>query len=100
MVDLNTVRRDSFGEGGIKLYPNIPNPVSYQTTIPFELAQAEDIKLQVYDSIGRLVIEKKGFYPAGKHEWQLNTGGVLQNGLYRYGIRSKNNFISKMFIKM
>jgi Cohesin domain/Secretion system C-terminal sorting domain len=91
--DLNT-------EGRIKLYPNIPNPVSHQTIIPFELAEAEEIKLQVYDSLGRLMIEKKEFYLAGKHEWQLNTEGVLQNGLYRYGIRSQNNFISKVFIKL
>jgi hypothetical protein len=91
--DLNT-------EGEIKLYPNIPNPISNQTVVPFELEEADDIKLQVYDSLGRLVIEKKGFYSAGKHEWQLNTEGVLQNGLYRYGILSKNHFISKTFIKM
>ena len=87
-------------EGGVKLYPNVPNPVSTQTLIPFELHEAEDIKFQIYDSIGRLVVEKKGFYPAGKHELRLDTEGVLQKGIYKYGIRTKRCFISRTLMKM
>lgn len=95
-----TVQKDSSGEGGLKLYPNVPNPVSTQTLIPFELHEAEDIKFQIYDSLGRLVVEKKGFYPAGKHELRLDTEGVLQRGIYKYGIRTKRSFISRTLMKM
>ena len=91
--DLNT-------EGGLKLYPNIPNPVSTQTLIVFELNEAEDIKFQVYDTVGRLVIEKKEFYTAGKHELRLDTEGVLQKGIYRYGIRTKSHFVSRTLVKI
>jgi Cohesin domain len=87
-------------EGGIKLYPNVPNPVYNQTLIPFELTEAEDIRFQVYDTVGRLIVEKRQFYSAGKHEFLLNTEGVLPKGIYRYGIRTKNRFVSKTFVKM
>jgi Secretion system C-terminal sorting domain len=85
--------------GGIKLYPNFPNPVSTQTFIGFELQEADNIKLEVYDALGRLVVEKKEFYPAGKHEISLNTEGVLPKGIYRYGIRTKSQFVSKTLVK-
>jgi Secretion system C-terminal sorting domain/Cohesin domain len=96
----SAIQNEKNTEGVITLYQNFPNPVSNQTTISFELNEADNITCQVYDSIGRLVIEKHEFYFAGKHEWRLDTEGVLRQGMYRYGIRTKSQFVSKTLLKL
>jgi len=37
------------------LLPNFPNPFNPETWIPFKLAQAADVQIQIYDVAGRLV---------------------------------------------
>jgi hypothetical protein len=57
------------------------------------------VSLEVYDAIGRKVFQKKQNFDAGRHEIELNTEGVLQRGVYIYGIRTLNSFMTKRFIK-
>lgn len=83
----------------IKLYQNIPNPLSNQTMIPFELKEADIVTLQIYDAIGRMVFEKKEMCAAGMNEMALYTEGVLQKGMYVYCIRTRRDCISKKMIR-
>jgi Cohesin domain/Secretion system C-terminal sorting domain len=84
----------------LSLQQNIPNPVYGITQIPFELKESDRISFEVYDSIGRQVFQKKENYSAGRHQIEFDTEGVLQRGMYLYGIRTSKGFTSKTLIKM
>lgn len=70
-----------------QLYPNFPNPFNPGTTITYDLAAAEWVKLEVYDVAGRLVrtlvnsTKAAGAYTAawdGRNE----LGVTVPNGTY------------------
>ena len=83
----------------LQLKQNKPNPFHNQTIVPFDLLEASDVILSVYDYKGQKVLEKKGFYQAGTHEWVMDTEGVLACGFYVYSIRTQRGQDSKVFIK-
>jgi hypothetical protein len=68
------------------LEQNYPNPFNPSTVIRYQLPVASDVKLLVYDLLGRevarLVDEHK---PAGYHEVQFEPSG-LASGMYVYRI--------------
>ena len=70
------------------LNQNYPNPFNPSTTIEYDLPAASQVKLSVYDILGRevslLVNEKKN---AGVHEVKFDGGG-LSSGVYLYKIQA------------
>ncbi|MBL7978896.1 MAG: tandem-95 repeat protein [Bacteroidetes Order II. Incertae sedis bacterium] len=60
-----------------------PNPVQAQATISFKLAQSEQIRVALYDVLGRKVktITNDTLFDSGEHRLSLNTE-KLPNGLY------------------
>jgi hypothetical protein len=68
----------------IALLQNYPNPFNPSTTIKYELPKATEVRLSVYDILGRevsvLVNEKK---EAGVHEVKFD-GSNLSSGVYFY----------------
>ncbi|MCH7612302.1 MAG: lamin tail domain-containing protein [Candidatus Marinimicrobia bacterium] len=75
------------------LYPNYPNPFNPETRIRFQLAKHSDVKLMIYDVLGRnvrtLVSDKMD---AGHHviNWNgLNDQGAnVASGMYIYRIKA------------
>jgi DNA/RNA endonuclease YhcR with UshA esterase domain len=75
------------------LYPNFPNPFNPETRIRFQLAENSDVKLMVYDVLGRkvrtLVSDRMD---AGHHviNWNgLDDKGVeAASGMYIYRIKA------------
>ena len=75
------------------LYPNFPNPFNPETRIRFQLAENSDVKLMVYDVLGRkvrtLVSDRMD---AGHHviNWDgLNDAGTdVASGMYVYRIKA------------
>jgi len=67
-----------------ELNQNYPNPFNPATTIKYELPKSSEVKLGVYDLLGRevsvLVNEKKD---AGVHEVRFDGSG-LSSGVYFY----------------
>jgi len=64
----------------VRLYPNYPNPFNPATTISFELPRTSDIRLSIYDALGREIkrmLDQK--LNAGAHQIQWN--GTNQNGI-------------------
>lgn len=64
------------------LHPNYPNPFNPRTTIRFQLPEATQVKLAIYDVNGRLVADLvNGLRQAGYHEvtWDASS---LASGMY------------------
>jgi len=78
------------------LYQNYPNPFNPKTKIKFELAEASNVTLKVYDISGKLVrilLQGRQFV-AGTHEvkWDsVNKKGILvATGVYFYELKTNS----------
>ena len=68
---------------GITLAQNYPNPFNPRTTITVRLAWEDIVRLQVFDTKGRLLRTlHEGTLPAGAHEFTFDAHN-LPSGLYR-----------------
>jgi hypothetical protein len=79
-----------------RLHQNHPNPFNPLTTIEYQLPEAADIKLTIYDLRGNEVkILVNGAMPAGYHSimWDSrnNTGQLVSSGVYFYKIEVKSS---------
>ena len=73
------------------LEQNYPNPFNPATKIRFNLPMKSDIKLTVFDMLGRVVeVIASGEYQAGYHEVDF-SGEQLSSGLYIYNLSGKSD---------
>ena len=70
-----------------RLHPAYPNPFNPETRLRFELAEAAEVTVAIYDIRGRrvrLLVQKR--YPAGRHDlvWKGidDTGRSVASGVY------------------
>ena len=71
----------------IKLYPNYPNPFNPTTTIHYALPASGNVRLTVYNILGRQVaqlVDRR--QAAGNHEIRFNAS-QLSSGVYFYRLR-------------
>lgn len=72
----------------IRLHQNFPNPFNPNTVISFEIPSATDVKLEVFDLLGRrvaqLVDDKRN---AGLHQVSFNASN-LASGVYLYQLKA------------
>ncbi|MEP0861538.1 MAG: T9SS type A sorting domain-containing protein [Ignavibacterium sp.] len=89
----------SFEIDDFKLYQNYPNPFNPTTTIRFEVAKAQNLKLVVYDILGREVkVLFDQYAPAGIVTVDFRAED-LASGLYIYRLIGENvNFSKKMML--
>ncbi|MCL5028614.1 MAG: S8 family peptidase [Bacteroidetes bacterium] len=79
---------------------NYPNPFNPTTRISFSLPQKSQIKLKVFDVLGREIqILADGIYEAGKYEVEFNATN-LPSGVYFYNLTTQNNSITKKMLLM
>lgn len=77
---------------------NYPNPFNPSTKITYSLPEAGNVKLSVYDALGRevkLLVDK--FENAGRHTVEFNAS-KLSSGVYFYRVEYQNNFTTKKMI--
>lgn len=80
-------------EFGLK--QNYPNPFNPQTTIPFSLPVESDVRITIYDILGRRVTTLVNeTLSAGNHEIQWNAS-QLASGIYIYRMQANNQVITK-----
>ncbi|UCE64936.1 MAG: T9SS type A sorting domain-containing protein [Candidatus Zixiibacteriota bacterium] len=76
--------------GGFSLPQNYPNPFNASTTISYSLPQAADIRIEIYDILGRkLETLFSGPQEAGEHTANWNPGNI-SSGVYYYRIASED----------
>ena len=79
---------------GTRLYPNFPNPFNPETWIPYQLAEAAEVHISIYDVKGQPVRELPiGFREAGSYTSQSEAvywngrndiGQLVTSGIYFY----------------
>jgi hypothetical protein len=86
------------GPAHYQLSQNYPNPFNPVTTISFTLPRTSDVKLTIYDLLGREVATLvSGIYAAGKHRVQWHAGNVA-NGLYLYRLETEDYSAAKRLL--
>ena len=77
---------------------NYPNPFNPTTKISFSLPQKSQIKLKVFDVLGREIrVLADGIYEAGKHEVEFNASN-LSSGVYFYNLSNGKSSITKKML--
>lgn len=77
---------------------NYPNPFNPSTTIEFGLPATSVVTLEIYDVLGRQVVEAFRETPLnpGVHKWIWNatdsTGDPVASGIYFYRLHAENGF--------
>lgn len=73
------------GAGQLILDQNYPNPFTKQTTIPFSLPNAAEVRFFVMDALGHIVLTDHGFFQAGSNSLTIDMDRFA-SGVYYYGI--------------
>lgn len=80
---------------GIELGAAYPNPASGAVTVPLVLSEAADVRLVVYDVLGRAVaVLADGALEPGSHEATLDTAG-LPSGVYLVRLTAGNRVATR-----
>jgi len=98
LSELTTVTRYSPSPNKFLLFQNYPNPFNPTTAISYQLPAVSDVKLAVYDLLGRevavLVNERRD---AGVHEVKFD-GSILASGVYFYRLQAGDLVQAKKLI--
>ncbi len=78
-----------------ELYQNVPNPFSSTTVIGFQLPEAANASLTVYDVSGKMVKTVSGFYAKGYHEIKLDNGALPSKGVFYYRLETPTHTATK-----
>lgn len=92
-----THEQDAFTEAPdrLKLAPNYPNPFNPVTICTFALPEQGKVRLEVFDSLGRLMaVPVQGSLPAGWHEVRID-GTHWPSGLYVYRLTSESGVLAR-----
>ncbi len=93
LLDINSVRNDNI-PNNFELYQNFPNPWNPSTTINFKLPIKSNIKLKLFDILGREIKTiTNGEFIAGTHSVILN-GRELSSGIYFVRLETPDNFLT------
>lgn len=99
MGEGRTTSVESFSTPDYKLYQNYPNPFNPSTIIQYSLPKADNVKLVIYDILGKEVeILIQEYQAAGDYKVNFNVSH-LASGIYFYKLQtSEFSQIRKMIV--
>lgn len=81
---------------GFTLLQNQPNPFVDKTLIRFQLPQASEATIQVFDGMGRVVFAQSGWFAQGMHAVQVDLA-TAQPGIFYYQVETaEHRAVQKM----
>jgi hypothetical protein len=96
--DVNSVEPIELSDLSFNLFQNYPNPFNPTTTIKFEVPQATNLRLMLYDMLGREIKTIfEGEAKAGITEVTISAEN-LNSGVYFYSLTTVNHISSKKLI--
>jgi len=82
---------------GIESLVLFPNPVSDQLTVQFNLLEATEMNVTIYNTLGQAVSHiSAANYHAGENQFNVNTS-TLENGIYLVSMNSADRTIARKF---
>ncbi|TVR39031.1 MAG: hypothetical protein EA392_07865 [Cryomorphaceae bacterium] len=84
----------SFGDEPFSLFKTYPNPATQWFVQPFNLEARSEIEWMLVQSDGKILLNRSETYPAGYHEWRVETG-FLQSGTYIIQARWREKVFSR-----
>ncbi len=96
-LDIN-MSFESIGAGEFALWQNQPNPFRDVTNIGFDLPEAGQATLRIFDVTGVEIYEINGDYPAGYNEVILRKSDLSGSGVLYYELMSGNHTSTKRMI--
>jgi len=81
----------------VTLYPNYPNPFNPTTMLSFSLPYENDMRMLVFDGLGRTVTSWEGRYPAGTHTLVFDASG-LSSGVYFYRLITGSTVLTRKML--
>ena len=100
LSDITAVKKDVPGvPGSYSLSQNYPNPFNPTTTIKFSIPKSSNVKIVVYDALGKEVITLMNSYLT-QGNYQVNwNASTYSSGIYFYRIEANNfNMVKKMVL--
>jgi photosystem II stability/assembly factor-like uncharacterized protein len=94
---LTSIQEPAFVPSGFTLKQNYPNPFNPSTTISFVITEKSDVKLKIYDIMGREVKSFEQEMEMGEHNFKFISDN-LPSGVYLYTLFANNNRESKKMI--
>ena len=82
----------------MELSQNFPNPFRDETTVTFDLPEAGEAQLNVYDLNGRILTNVEGEFAAGTHSVKLR-GSDLGSGTMIYTLTYKGQRLTRTMIR-
>jgi len=77
-----------------KLYQNYPNPFNYSTRIKFDISKTSNVKLKVYNLLGKEIDEiVNSKVSAGSYDYRF-IGSELSSGVYLYRLSANGKAIN------
>ncbi|MFH0992450.1 MAG: FlgD immunoglobulin-like domain containing protein [bacterium] len=91
---LTSVRSNATQPAEFELEQNYPNPFSSSTAISYQLKEQTDVKVTIYDLLGRTVkIVSMSDQAAGAHgimwDGRNNLGEIVSRGIYFYKLQAR-----------
>ena len=81
-----------------RLHQSVPNPTAGSATVTFDLARASEVRLVVFDMLGREVVTLvEGRREAGRHEVTIQGEG-LAPGVYFYRLAADGTSITRRMV--
>jgi len=82
----------------VSLDQNFPNPFSGKTTIGFDLIRASDVRLEIFDLLGRRLLTPVGRRLAAGHHQIILDADKLVSGAYLYRLQTETRSITRRLV--
>ena len=90
-VENNNITTEILSTTHFKLYQNKPNPFNNETVIGFDLPDASNVSIKIYDMSGKVLKLTNADFEAGYNEVTLRKDEIDATGIIYYQIETATN---------
>ncbi len=87
-------------EKGFDLYQNQPNPFTTETYMPFYISKGGQVRLTVFDLMGRRLVEKEADLQPGYHQFMLSSYDLSETGAMFYQLETPEGTLTKEMLRL